>query len=72
MWLRVYDCVYIVYIHTHIHVVYIYTHYLRAAAPAADPGRSGKEAKLAEKRFGALHLEVLDLFAMYILVKYIW
>ena len=45
--------------------------YLRAAAPAADPGRSGKEAKLAEKRFGALHLEVLDLFAMYILVKYI-
>ena len=46
--------------------------YLRAAAPAADPGRSGKEAKLAEKRFGALHLEVLDLFAMYIVVKYIW
>jgi hypothetical protein len=44
---------------------------LRAAAPAADPGRSGKEAKLAEKRFGALHLEVLDLFAMYIVVKYI-
>ena len=44
---------------------------LRAAAPAADPGRSGKEAKLAEKRFGALHLEVLDLFAVYIVVKYI-
>jgi len=51
--------------------IYIYNRYLRAAAPAADPGRSGKEAKLAEKRFGVLHFEVLDLFAMYILEIYL-
>ena len=29
--------------------------YLRAAAPAADPGRSGKEAKLAARPFCYVH-----------------
>ena len=35
---------------------------LRAAAPAADPGK---------KLFGASHLEAFALFPMYIVVKYI-
>ena len=36
-----------IYIHKHkIHThIYIHIIYLRAAAPAADPGRIGKEAK---------------------------
>ena len=40
---------------------------LRAAAPAADPGRIGKEAnQIGKKLFGASHLEAFDLFPMYI------
>jgi hypothetical protein len=42
---------------------------LRAAAPAADPGRIGKEAnQIGKKLFGASHLEAFDLFPMYIYI----
>ena len=39
----------------YIILYHIILYYLRAAAPAADPGRSGKEAKLAARPFCYVH-----------------
>ena len=55
-----------IYIYTHTYIyIYIYIYYLRAAAPAADPGvhvRDGKQ--LQRHKLEIIGADMLDLFQL--------